>query len=104
MNYRTTDAIRRFAMRALEGETFDDLDEGTDDAKGYVSLRSGPDPRVELVDDLASERAFLASEIQRLVKEERVPPSHICVAARTHEQVDVSYGPARPACTPSRAS
>ena len=94
VNYRTTDAIRRFAMRTLAGETFDDLDEGTDDAKGYISLRSGPEPRVEMCEDLASERAFLVSEIQRLVQEERVPPSHICVAARTHEQLDESYGPA----------
>jgi superfamily I DNA/RNA helicase len=81
-------------MRALEGETFDDLAGGTDDAKGYVSLRTGPEPRVEVFDDLASERAFLVSEIQRLIQEEHILPSHICIAARTHRQIDESYGPA----------
>jgi mRNA-degrading endonuclease RelE of RelBE toxin-antitoxin system len=94
VNYRTTDTIRRFAMRVLEGESFDDLDEGTDEAEGYVSLRSGPNPHVEHLEDLAAERAFLVSELQRLVKEEHVPPAHICVAARTHEQIDKSYAPA----------
>lgn len=93
INYRTTDAIRRFSMRVLESETFDDLGDGTDDAKGYVSLRSGPDPEVHLFDDLAAERAFLVGEIQRLIKS-GTPPHHICVAARTHEQIENSYEPA----------
>lgn len=94
INYRTTDTIRRYAMAVLEGETFDDLDEGEDDARGYVSLRSGPAPEVKVLDDLASERAFLASTLQQLIERERVPPSHICVTARTHEQLDAGYAPA----------
>ena len=93
INYRTTDTIRRFAMRALEGESFDDLDEGTDDAKGYTSLRTGPEPTVRNFDDLASERAFIVSEINKLI-ETGTPASHICVVARLHDQIDSQYEPA----------
>lgn len=93
INYRTTDAIRRFSMRVLEGERFDDLDEGTDDARGHVSLRSGADPQVSLFDDLAAERAYLVAAVQRLMKE-GIPAEHVCIAARTHEQLDQSYEPA----------
>lgn len=93
INYRTTDTIRRFSMRVLEGERFDDLADGEDDARGYVSLRSGPAPDVAHFDDLAAERAHLVGTIQELLKT-GVPPNHICVAARTHDQLDSSYGPA----------
>jgi len=93
INYRTTDTIRRFAMRALEGERFDDLDEGEDEARGYVSLRSGPEPEVHAFDDLASERAFLVSQVRRLV-DEGIPPAHVCIVARTGPQLDDGYAPA----------
>ena len=93
VNYRTTDTIRRFSMRALEGESFDDLDEGKDDAKGYVSLRSGPAPVVENFDDLAAERAFLVSEISRLIKQ-GTSASHICVVARRYAELEDGYEPA----------
>jgi DNA-binding response OmpR family regulator len=34
VNYRTTDEIRRFAVKLLEGRPIDDLDNGEDDQKG----------------------------------------------------------------------
>ncbi|MFW6023536.1 MAG: UvrD-helicase domain-containing protein [Myxococcota bacterium] len=94
VNYRTTDAIRRFAMATVEGERFDDLDEGTDSTRGEVSLRSGVAPTVKVLEDLAGERAFLVRELKRLIEEERVPPAHICLAARTHDLLDDCYRPA----------
>jgi superfamily I DNA/RNA helicase len=93
VNYRTTDAIRRFAMATLQGETFDDLDEGTDTTRGEVSLRSGPAPAVHHFDDLAGERAFLVGEVQRL-RSEGVPAAHICITGRTHNLLEDCYQPA----------
>lgn len=93
INYRTTDTIRRYAMSVLEGESFDDLDGGTDDAKGYVSLRSGPAPDVAQFDTLHDEQAFLVDSIKSLITQ-GVRPSHICITARTKELLTESYEPA----------
>ena len=90
INYRTTDAIRRYAMRVLEGEEFDDLDEGVDDANGYVSLRSGARPEQHHFEMLQEEQTFLAQEIKRLVRG-GTPTNHICVVARTKKQVSEFY-------------
>ena len=38
LNYRTTQEIRAWAVSILEGVSVDDLDEGTDTLRGYVSL------------------------------------------------------------------
>ncbi len=40
--YRTSDEIRRFAEAIVQGVPVDDLDEATDDLKGYRSLFHGP--------------------------------------------------------------
>ena len=44
LNYRTTHEIRAWAVSILEGVSVDDLDEGTDTLRGYVSLFHGPLP------------------------------------------------------------
>jgi len=44
LNYRTTHEIRVWAVSILEGVSVDDLDEGTDNLRGYVSLFHGPAP------------------------------------------------------------
>ena len=44
LNYRTTEEIRAWAVSILEGVSVDDLDEGTDTLRGYVSLLHGPAP------------------------------------------------------------
>ena len=46
INYRTTDENRLWAVGLLKGISFDDLDGGTDDLKGYRSLLHGSYPRV----------------------------------------------------------
>ncbi|MEZ4460839.1 MAG: AAA family ATPase [bacterium] len=46
INYRTTDEIRRFALALLHDVEVDDLDEGKDSSKGYMSHRHGPAPEV----------------------------------------------------------
>lgn len=44
LNYRTTQEIRAWAVSVLEGMKVDDLDEGTDTLRGYVSLMHGAAP------------------------------------------------------------
>ncbi len=46
LNYRTTEEIRAWAVSILEGVSVDDLDEGTDTLRGYVSLLHGPTPKL----------------------------------------------------------
>ena len=46
LNYRTTQEIRAWAVSILEGVSVDDLDEGTDTLRGYVSLIRGPTPEL----------------------------------------------------------
>jgi superfamily I DNA/RNA helicase len=93
VNYRPTESISRYALRILSGETFDDLDEGTDDARATVSLRGGPEPQVSCFDTLQDEQAFLAAEIRRLLKE-GIPASHICITARRRDLIADYYEPA----------
>jgi superfamily I DNA/RNA helicase len=46
LNYRTTHEIRAWAVSILEGVSVDDLDDGTDTLRGYVSLIRGPAPEL----------------------------------------------------------
>jgi len=68
LNYRTTQEIRAWAVSILEGVSVDDLDEGTDTLRGYVSLLHGAAP--ELV-SCASE----AQELEGLVAWVRALPA-----------------------------
>ena len=68
LNYRTTQEIRAWAVSILEGVSVDDLDEGTDTLRGYVSLLHGAAP--ELV-GCASE----AEELEGLVAWVRALPA-----------------------------
>jgi len=82
LNYRTTDEIRRYAVRLLEGRRIDDLDGGADDQRGYLSLTHGEAPLVKVFGSVADECAFLIQEIRRLV-ETGSPAEGIVVGART---------------------
>lgn len=68
LNYRTTQEIRAWAVSILEGVSVDDLDDGTDTLRGYVSLLHGAAP--ELV-SCASE----AQELEGLVGWVRALPA-----------------------------
>lgn len=46
LNYRTTQEIRAWAVSVLEGVSVDDLDEGTDTLRGYISLMHGAAPEL----------------------------------------------------------
>jgi len=87
INYRTTDEIRRFAVRLLEGRPIDDLDGGQDDQKGYMSLTHGTAPAAMTFASAAEEAAYLKQHIQALVAEGS-PLESICIVARTKKLVE----------------
>ena len=87
MNYRTTEEIRRKAMNILAGLSFDDLDEGIDDGKGYISLTHGSQPTVMLYSTQSEEAEALIKSIQEQT-EAGIDPREICVVARTNALID----------------
>ena len=87
LNYRTTDEIRRFAVQLLEGRPIDDLDDGSDKQKGYLSLTHGIPPVVRAFDSLSDEVRFVREYIERIV-EEGTPVESVCLVARTKHVLD----------------
>lgn len=88
INYRTTDEIRRFAVRLLEGKSIDDLDGGQDDQKGYMSLTHGTTPEVKIFKSAGDEVAHLKRHIDALTSV-GTPQESICLVARTKKLVDI---------------
>jgi len=88
INYRTTDEIRRFAVRLLEGKSIDDLDGGQDDQKGYMSLTHGTTPEVKIFKSAGDEVAHLKRHIDALTSDGTSQES-ICLVARTKKLVDI---------------
>lgn len=81
VNYRTTEEIRDWGVRVLEGLEFDDLNDGTDTLAGYRSLRSGVVPRVLPSADRDAELETIFEVIDEW--RERYPAEEICLTART---------------------
>ena len=55
INYRTTEPIKKVAVGVIKGQTYDDMDGGTESIKGYVSLIHGGEKPVYKIVDNASE-------------------------------------------------
>ncbi len=87
--YRTSDEIRRFAEALVQGVPVDDLDEATDDLKGYRSLFHGPEPTIVGARSADGAKAELFAWIEAC-KAEGIDESEICVLARTNELVRVA--------------
>ena len=64
LNYRTTEAIRRYAVGVVEGETYDDFDGGTEDLTGYRSLRAGELPSYELYRQESEEAEAILKKVE----------------------------------------
>jgi superfamily I DNA/RNA helicase len=89
INYRTTRQISAFATSLLAGVSVDDLDEETDELRGYRSLRDGPRPEVVLTKTEREEEKIVLETIGRwrgAGKDEE-----ICLAARTHTLLTGRY-------------
>lgn len=82
VNYRTTEETKKLAVSVLENIAVDDLDNGRDDAKGYISLMHGENPEIVVTDSFSEESD---SVIQRIKQLQAVGTklSDICLVART---------------------
>lgn len=92
INYRTTEQIRRWATRVLDGFAIDDMDGAADDLHDYRSLMSGPQPTLRTFARQTEECDFIVGELRVLL--EATEPERICVVARTHHQLREVYLPA----------
>ncbi len=87
VNYRTTEETRKWAVRLLEGRSFDDLDGNSDSQKGYCSLLRGESPQIIETATFADEVKKIISHIKSLQKS-GVNLDSVCLVARTNELVD----------------
>jgi superfamily I DNA/RNA helicase len=79
--YRTSDEIRRWAVAVMEGVSVDDLDEASDDLRGYRSLFHGPVPEVIAAKTTSGESNALIEWIEDC-KDDGIDESDICVLTR----------------------
>ena len=84
INYRTTEENRRWAVNLLKGLTFDDLDGGEDDQKGYKSLIHGISPKVECTESFQAEIDTIIKYMDQ-IEQEGGSLNEICLVARTHD-------------------
>lgn len=82
INYRTTEQIRRWAVAVLEDVDYDDLDGGTDEARGCRSLIEGQRPEIQGFDNAEAEADWVVEQIRRLTQQ-GFQSQDICVVART---------------------
>ncbi len=82
INYRTTEETRNFAMNALKGLVFDDLDGGVD-KEGCRSLTHGLVPCVRQFSNFEAETDWVAGTIRSLTD---TVMNNICVVMRTKKQ------------------
>jgi AAA domain/UvrD-like helicase C-terminal domain len=87
INYRTTQQIRAFAMKVLDGERVDDLDEGEDDARGERSLRVGATPERIACASADAEAKAIQTRVRAWI-ETGIEPADICVVA--HDKATVA--------------
>lgn len=96
LNYRTTEEIRAWAISILEGVSVDDLDEGTDTLRGYVSLLHGPAPKLVSCQSETEELEGLVGWIESLPADE-IQLADIGVLCSRRTDVDRVQGALRAA-------
>lgn len=79
VNYRTTEQIRHAAVAVLKNITFDDLDNGLDEQKGYRSLMTGDRPIVHCFNDIQDEIKYLIDSLGSSSQEDLIKT---CIAIR----------------------
>jgi superfamily I DNA/RNA helicase/mRNA-degrading endonuclease RelE of RelBE toxin-antitoxin system len=100
VNYRTTEETRKWAVRLLEGRSFDDLDGSSDSQKGYYSLLRGESPQIIETVTFADEVKKIIGHIKSL-QQSGVDLDNVCLVARTNELVDQYEGAIKSAGIPA---
>jgi superfamily I DNA/RNA helicase len=88
LNYRTSDEIRKWAVSILEGVSVDDLDDGTDSLKGYISVFRGPAPELA---GFSSEGKEVDALVEWLlaIKAQGTQLTDVGILLRMHSQIDL---------------
>jgi superfamily I DNA/RNA helicase/mRNA-degrading endonuclease RelE of RelBE toxin-antitoxin system len=86
INYRTTEETRRWSVNLLKGLSFDDLDGGNDNQKGYKSLLHGSEPSLNFFSGFSDEIKYIMSFIKQMV-DMGEPMRSICLVVRTNEML-----------------
>jgi len=84
INYRTTDETRKWAVKLLERMSFDDLDGGMDDHRGYKSLLKGISPEIRHFVSFKDEVEFIIQRLQQ-IETEGDSLKEVCLVARNND-------------------
>jgi superfamily I DNA/RNA helicase/mRNA-degrading endonuclease RelE of RelBE toxin-antitoxin system len=87
LNYRTTKQILGSALELLHGESYDDLDGGTDTLVGYRSVLRGAEPAQRGFDTLADELDGVAEQVEEWTTS-GTPLEAIAVCVPTRDLVE----------------
>ena len=83
INYRTTEENRNWAVRLLQGLSFDDLDGGIDTQDGYKSLLHGEAPEIHGFQSYDGEVSFIVDQLIPLLSRPG-KMSSVCIVTRTN--------------------
>lgn len=88
VNYRTTEEIRKEAIKVIEPEQFENFDGEEESTNGYISLMHGIDPEYQVFEIPEEEDHFVMAKVNELLHEDDSSPSEICLSGRTNKVVD----------------
>ncbi len=86
-NYRTTEEIRKDAVKALGDETFSDFSDSIEKIQGYTSLSYGPEPSYLHFKSLTAEIQFVENKVNELLEDGLYLPEDICIAAKRNDDI-----------------
>jgi superfamily I DNA/RNA helicase len=86
INYRTSHQIRKKADRLL-GPELSDVDGNKEDRRGTISVFNGPDPRIEVVDSLETERSLVSTWLKKQI-ENKILAHEIGIFVRAESEFD----------------
>ena len=87
INYRTTEELRMWATRLLEGRNIDDLDGGVDDNREYKSLTHGEAPELRHFGTREAQAEHVVQMLRDAIANDE-PLGRICVVARVKDELE----------------
>jgi superfamily I DNA/RNA helicase len=87
VNYRTTEEIRRDAVKIIANEEFSDFEHSTEKMNGYISIAKGPEPTYMHFNSMTEEIDFVEKKIKELMDSEIYDYRDICIAGQRKETV-----------------
>ncbi len=86
VNYRTTEEIKKYALSALKGVTYNNFDGDEEKLHGYVSIFHGKVPLYQTFNSKNDEHEFILNRIREITESDNnVSLSNVVIASRTKE-------------------